>query len=924
MKLTRANQSGFLMAIVAAALSVPPVMAQEEPGPMEEITVTGSYVSQSINRPSPVTVLDNEQLQRTNVNSIAEIFKELPQALGSVSTTSFDEGDNSPTNSINLRGLGPRATLVLLNGRRQTVDASANNDGLSAVDINNLAPAIMLQQIEIVTDGASALYGSDAVAGVANFRTRNDFEGGELRFNGLWDEDGIGTKPEYSLQGIFGARGAQGTHIVAGFEWTSTETILVEDRLSDNKVRETLSSVFGNPGNFKPAGTSPSPFGAIPDPLCGDPSIGDLEAGRIGGPPLNLCTFGTGLGRAIVPDKNRFNGLAVITHEFDNEITAQVEVGFSRSRTNAAWGFGLPAVQSPRPLVPANNPGVIAANAADPNFVIQDYQVFFRPRTPFDDRSSGRATQIYNQDTFRIAGTIDGPVGNTGWDFSFTATYSGNESRFRDDEPIQDRLLAALPGFGGPNCDPATGTAGVGDCKFWNPFANAALAQPGDPEFNDPEVFEWFNSGRQILGDADLTTFDLLFTNQELFQLPGGPVGLAIGGQWRQQDFFQDFDDISNNGGFAFNSQAFPDFGGRVTSKAGFWELSMLPVSWTEVQAAGRFETDGENDSYDSKIGFVMTPPVEALSGLSLRASWGKSFRAASETQRFGAGPGDTPSSSLGGQVIQARGQLSGNPDLAPEKSTSYAAGLTWQVNDYFTMNVGFWRFDFENLIVSEDAEGALQEDIADGFIDGPKIVLFPGAPNEVCEVTGTPAGSPSCVNGFDIAVADLLFVNEDKLITSGIDLGLDFNYTGFGGIWGASLAGTWVKRYDLTTFGTLVEGVGSTNDFNFAPPVPEFRGNASFTFSRGNHYGQIDVHFVDAVEEQDPQDVLSENVPMTTVDLQYEYTLPVLNGSQVIVSVTNLFDTMPPFADNGLVGIETRVFDQRSRRWGIGWVYKF
>ena len=190
---SRCIRRTFLSACFFTWWSASPLLAQQT-DTLEEVVVTGSFISRPADRPQPVTVIDNEELIALNKGSIAEIFKELPQAPGSVSTINWAEGEDSPTNSVNLRGLGARGTLVLLNSRRQTIDGSSNGQGISAVDVNNLAPAIMIDRIEVLTDGASALYGSDAVAGVVNFITRNNFEGAEFRASTLWNEDGDGDR----------------------------------------------------------------------------------------------------------------------------------------------------------------------------------------------------------------------------------------------------------------------------------------------------------------------------------------------------------------------------------------------------------------------------------------------------------------------------------------------------------------------------------------------------------------------------------------------------------------------------------------------------------------------------------------------------------------------------------------------------------
>ena len=203
----RYNKLAVAIAMCLTGGAVRPVLAQDPAArqPDDEIIVTGSFIERAADRPQPLTVINNEELRLEQRGSIAEVFKNLPQNVGSVSTVNTQQGGgavnmgNSPTTTINLRGLGARATLVLLNGGRQTTDG-----GFGFVDINNLAPSIMIERIEILTDGASALYGSDAVAGVANFITRNTFEGIELRAETQKIADSAADSPDMNLGFIFG------------------------------------------------------------------------------------------------------------------------------------------------------------------------------------------------------------------------------------------------------------------------------------------------------------------------------------------------------------------------------------------------------------------------------------------------------------------------------------------------------------------------------------------------------------------------------------------------------------------------------------------------------------------------------------------------------------------------------------------------
>lgn len=260
------------IAIALCGFSSIATQVQGQSKAIEEVTVTGSFIERPADRPQPITVLSNADLQLEQRGSIAEIFKNLPQSIGSTSAVNTQQGGinggNSPTATINLRGLGPRATLVLLNGGRQTSDG-----GFGFVDINNLAPSIMIERVELLTDGGSALYGSDAVAGVANFITRNNFEGLEIRAETQKIQDTPGNKPDVNLGIIVGGRN-ETSSVVAGLDYATTEELLVEDRYADARLRLGLTSGFGNPATYQVQnvnGTLRALTATKPDPLCGSP-----------------------------------------------------------------------------------------------------------------------------------------------------------------------------------------------------------------------------------------------------------------------------------------------------------------------------------------------------------------------------------------------------------------------------------------------------------------------------------------------------------------------------------------------------------------------------------------------------------------------------------------------------------------------------
>lgn len=214
---------------------------------LEEVTVIGSYLRTSQgDMPSPIEVLEREEFASQGISTPAEFVSTLTINTGAEnSADNFTGGGTFGTSNINLRGLGIGANLVLLNGRRQTQSAIANDDGETFVDIASLVPMIALERVEVLKDGASSLYGSDAISGVVNFVTRSGFEGFEIHANyQTVTED---SQSDAELSALWGATTGQSSIIVAGYyldrsSLTSAERVLPGRRAGDPGGRPLVAS----------------------------------------------------------------------------------------------------------------------------------------------------------------------------------------------------------------------------------------------------------------------------------------------------------------------------------------------------------------------------------------------------------------------------------------------------------------------------------------------------------------------------------------------------------------------------------------------------------------------------------------------------------------------------------------------------------
>jgi iron complex outermembrane receptor protein len=933
--------SRFLLSALAVAIGglTGGVNAQEQ---IEEIVTTGSFIQRPADRPQPVVVLGQQDIQGAQRVSLGELMRDMPQVTA-VNTNGTNGGvlrSATGSNSINIRGLGDRSTLVLLNGQRQTIDGNA----ASVVDINSLTPTIMVQQLEMVLDGSSALYGSDAVAAVVNFITRDTFDGAEFIVSTQHAEAQMDA-PEMLVSGLLGTQGEK-SGLVMGFEYTQREQdLLVSDRYSPEilTLLGGTGSAQGNPGSY----TGVSNGRSYPDPLCGSPLVGgDPSLGSnnpagfvVGGTCRELLTTY----RTIEPRSERLTGLSVGTLEFDNAYVngLRVEAGFSRDERMRAFSTGSPvsSLDSIGATIPATHPGIIDANQRNPDFPIQDYRLQYRsPYSPIE----GPVEQGNVQFTYRVASTLSGDFGeDNGWDWKLNGAYSANNTESNNPETIAQRLNLALNGYGGPDCDfnavlgaqnDPNVEAGVGSCMYYNPFASRLIANPGDPTYSDPEVQKWFTAYEHEVGQAALWTAEAIVTG-ELFDLPGGTTGVAFGGQLRRQTLDINVDPISAEGGFGSDPQPLKSWNAKRDTSALFAEIALYPTDDLELDLAARWEKTDELGSTEPKVSLLYTPTDD----LFIRASWGTSFRVPSEVAVYGVtGEGNRGTTEIGGESQQAEGYTVGNLDLKPETSENFTFGLTWDATDELTVGATYWSYKFTDLITRTSANEFLDLDMLDGFLtDTLHHPLFPGAPNEICEITGRwdpNSGAPrpaDCMSALDIRVFNSFWVNQDRMDTSGVDFDIDYQTQWLGYDLRTRLAGSYVLTLegpDAVT-GELRDGAG-TDGYNIigigGSQNRQLRATLTQEVRRGPHSVRLTGRYTDGYEVKNPNaNPLSSNASTTVWDLNYTVDLPFKIDSTFTLAVINLGDRYPPMSP-GSLPFSAGLYDARGRMYKLGVNFSF
>lgn len=833
--------------------------AQEDMEAKDVIVVTGSYIRGTPEDAAlPVDVYSSADLTQSGVSSPLEFIKNLPEVgsvLGDSNQFSANAQANQGFGSVNLRNLGPTRTLVLFNGRRTLTAPGAVGGGFGDT---NAIPLFALDRVEILKDGAAATYGSDAIAGVANFITKKGFEGVEIQGDYEFIKGSDGNHTASILVGQnFGD-----LNIMAGIGWQHRSELASTDRsygFQPYDVNPSAWSALATPGFFIIPGV-----GARPDVGCAE----------TGGTPDGICRFSFIPFDNLIEEEDRYQGYVQADIDLTDSFRFRGEFTYAQTDLDGiGTSPGYPPLQGPGgaqlgggfTIDPAN-PGAqvfanqlgLAAPIAGPIGVFL-WRPFGNLGNPTDPgRGSGRQTA--NNQAFRLSGTFEKDFSET-LRGQLSMTWATYERRRSSPGVVGSRLQDALNGLGGANCDPATGTPGVGNCQWFNPFINAGPGHPSlgltNPFYvpgneNSIELVEFLQIDNGVEETEDTFVVDLIFSGELGIDLGGGPVAWAAGGQYRQLDFLSRPLTVESNldinpcvilgdqsciGGSLDGAGSFIFLGGsrpeRLSQdvKAVFAEVA-LPISDTlEITAAARFE------DYGGSIGSTFNPKGairwEPVDWLVLRGSVGTTFRGPLAAQ-----VSNNANTALAA-INAANGNfkavdIAGNPtDLGPEKAFSYNLGAVVDFGG-FTFSVDYWSFDFKDEITTTDAQAIASSvvPVAGGPADCSSpfaaLITFDGG---TC-VQGT-------TNGTNISRILTQWVNGPKTKTSGLDFAASFTADVGPGVFGIGVNASHILKYDIGDFnldGILLRdgfsAVGSANLDRLPGTISPWRANGYVNFN--------------------------------------------------------------------------------------------
>lgn len=855
--------TGLVVQVVDGAFVIRPGNADAEAGQTaaasEAIIVTGTRIRGAGPVGSPVTTIDRETLDRSGRATLADFIQTIPQNFSGgpteanvgYSARGYANSNLSYGTGINLRGLGSGSTLTLFDGARPALGGSSG----AFTDLS-LIPSAAIERIEILTDGASAIYGSDAIAGVVNVRFRNRFEGAETRLRAGTADGGFG---EYQLSQILGTKWSSGHWVIAGEYYRRGSLASSQRRFASEDLTPLggpdLRSNFGNPGTIVAANGQRF---RIP---AGQDGTRLTSADLIPGSDFNRGDARRHID--LLPSQKSFSLYASGEQAIGGRLTLFARGLYAERRYHARQRIFGPLTVSVSPA----NPYYV-----DPIGTGENVTVYYDPAADFGAEGvSGNARAINSAFGARA------DIGS--WSLELSGGY-GLQREASDAFGVVNRLKL---GRAAVASDPA---------QALNPF--------GDGAVNDPALIDRLRGGFAVRTRYEVWTAAARADGM-LFTLPAGAVKMALGAEYRRDRLrYGQTIDRSGDTPLTLGIPGLPD---KRIVRALYGEFVVpvfdagahFPGSLT-LSAAGRYEDYSDvGDTANPKFGLRWSP----LPGVGLRASYGRSFRAPFFDELVGAANAlnqtvalPDPRSPTGQTVVIAL--LGFRPDLGPEKAETWTAGLDLEPRflpgaklalTYFDIRyrdrIGSANFDLFNFLNRRDLYGAI---VTDNPAPATVAALFAG-PN-----FANPLGYSQAQIG---AIIDARTFNLSRSTVRGLDFDIGLTRPLGAGSVSLSLGGTRLFEIDsrITDSAPRNNVVGVLGN----PVKLRLRGRAGFTL--GAFDGGISVHHVGGY--RNTLVTPAERVKSwTTFDLQVGARIGDPDGRslRLALSVNNLTDKAPPY----------------------------
>jgi iron complex outermembrane recepter protein len=893
--------------------ALPVAQAQVPEGPIQRVEITGSNIRRAqAETASPVQTLNRADIEKSGKTTVAELLQTLAvDNQGSVPTT-FGNGFAAGASGISLRGLGAASTLVLLNGRRIAPYGLAD-DGQKVFADLNIIPTEAIERVEILKDGASAIYGSDAIAGVVNVILRKNFKGTTVSGSAGMAEEGDGADVRLAVTSGWGdlerdrwnalfslefgkkntvwnkdraGRGAVGRLDLREFGFSAQEALGGTGAITTNNaagsavngnVRNPVSFDYYNRGNLSRATGFTRAF-----PAAACANFTSHPQGDPGGGCLTDATQEYG---QVQPDQKTLNLFGRGTLQLNPAWQAYAEFNAYRSESRAPTTPSTVSANEGSPAGAVSNAGVSlgAAHPDNPYFGTA-------ARLRYLAWDVGPRTAEIHSTFLRGVAGLKGTL--AGWDIDAALLFSQNKVTNEQGGFLQRDVAFALLNPTAANVAAARRSATYAALPagtVWRIAENAGL--------NSPELYAALSPNLKNGAKTRLWQVDLK-ASREFGRLPGGALGVATGAEFRHESTRLAPTPGTETGNII--GLGYSAYEGKRDSAAIHGEV-LAPVHPTlELSAALRADHFSDvGESYTPKVGAKWTP----LRTLAVRGTFARGFRAPSSAENGRGGLAafstatDPVRCALGVEAACDPAPIalitSPNPDLSPERSKSYSLGVVWDPLQRTSISLDFWQIKRKNEINQEQVDTAIEQ----GHVarDPSTATNIPGDPGAITAVLAS-------------------YVNSNSTKVNGVDLDARRSFTlgGGQGTLAADVKWTHLFKWERTERdGTSRDFAGTHGncDVTNCMGTPQDRVNLGLTWDRApwrvaatvNYRGKFDntlfkddpdscaVHFADGRDAPNGCKISS----FTTLDLTARWRLN--PKVELTALIQNVFDKEPP-----------------------------
>ncbi len=881
-KLTKAVRLAIAFGGASAAAFAGNVNAAEEQSAeeVERIEVTGSRIKRTdMESASPIAVYNKVEIEKTGVSTVAEFLRNTASSGGFNESATLSQ--SAGASSVGLKGFGSDYTLILLNGRR----LPKNSAGGVFVDINQI-PMAAVERIEILPDGASAIYGSDAVAGVINIITKTDQEGVSVSAKygaAMEHRDG----DELQFQFVAGATSDK-TNILFAADYFERRPIMAKNRelggaaFIDREGGEGRST-WGIPGSTYVSSPSTPDTGWAPWDACPTENIH----------PNGRCRYDFAPLYQLQPQSDRQSIFTSINHEYSDNLSMDAQFRYARAYTltsNAPAPGAVDITDSPylRDFLIndryKDNP-TLGAQIADEIAAGSGFAYVGRRYLDFPNREKDNTNETFE------ATTGFNYLINDDWEVSYDIGFSRltNRQIGRNGQLLVDAVESAF----------ADGTL--------NPFVINDCSSAELKDFCDG-----LNSSIHRTGEFETVYSNLTVGGLTGFELPGGEVGVAAGVDWRREAYTDRSDQASIDG--AVIGGAGSNGGGSFVNKAFFVEFSLPLVEDMEFNIAVRndaaewgVDSDASETTYTAKMSY------RPMDDLLLRASVGTGFKAPALdnlylASSFGVTSAiDTKLCNAAGNVsthpdcqrLELNSKSGGNEDLEPETSDSFNIGAVYNVTEGLSVSLDYWSLSIDNIIGSLAMQEILDEEAQGRLTD----LVIRNSQGRLDDTGRTGFVQTNLQNLTESTATGLIY---DVQYTTELSFGsLTANF----------------RAEQYLSFESQTSASQPLCDYVDLDATREWRANGGFTLDAGDYTGSVNMRLLPGYDQWRSRDTINKSCDSvghwdvvrgdnqelidqgrslhvaTYVEFDVTGAYHIDDNNKVTVGIRNLFDRQPPFS---------------------------